>query len=262
MVVAYHAITVKDGRWERSPEGLRADLQALYERGYRPVNLVDMVAGKMDVPKGYSPVVITFDDGREGQFRYLAGDDGRQKVDPQSAVGVMLAFNKEHPDWKLRATFYVGDVPFQKADWPEKLRFLAANGIEIGVHTMSHVSLARSSLETTIREIGGEVRRIASAVPGYSASTLALPGGELPAHPEAAVKGTFEGTPYEMKGTVLVGAGPAPAPTAKNFNPQRIPRIQAVDPSLKIDYALPFWIDYFDKHPELRYVSDGGTGRN
>ena len=121
MVVAYHAFGAEEGRWERTPAGLRADLQGLYDRGYRPVNLIDMVTGKMDVPKGYSPVVITFDDGREGQFRYITGEDGQQSVDPTSAVGVMLAFNKEHPDWKLRATFYVSDVPFQKADWPAKV---------------------------------------------------------------------------------------------------------------------------------------------
>lgn len=257
MVIAYHAFGSEEGRWTRTPAGFLADLQALYRKGYRPVNLIDMVTGKMDVPKGYSPVVITFDDGREGQFRYITGEDGQQRVDPTSAVGVMLAFNKDHPDWKLRATFFVSDVPFQKADWPEKVRFLVANGMEIGDHTLSHVSLAKATKEATIKEVGGEAKRMAGAIPGYNLSTLALPGGEAPAFPDVALEGVYDGFSYSMKATVLVGAGPAPSPLSKNFNPQRIPRIQAVDPSLDVQFALPYWMSYFDKHPELRYVSDG-----
>ena len=257
MVIVYHNIGPKEDRWERTPAGFRSDLQALYDRGYRPVNLRDVVTGHIDVPKGYSPVVITFDDGSEGQFRYITGVDGKPKIDPDSAVGVMLAFHQEHPDWPLRATFFINADPFRQPNWQEKLRFLVDNGMEIGDHTLNHVFLNKSTYEETVREVGAEAALIARAVPGYTPVTLALPFGAYPAYPDAVHDGTYDGLHYSIKAMVLVGSGPMPSPFNKAFNPDRIPRIQAVDASFGIKYTLPYWIDYFDRHPDRRYVSDG-----
>jgi len=50
---------------------------------------------------------------------------------------------------------------------------------------------------------------------------------------------------------LMVAGGPAPSPFSRSFDPVRLPRIQAVE------RELAYWIDYFDKNPGERFVSDG-----
>jgi peptidoglycan/xylan/chitin deacetylase (PgdA/CDA1 family) len=254
MVLEYHRFGPTDERWQRSPEGFRRDLEALYRRGYRPVNAADLVLGRMAVPRGFSPVVLTFDDGTEGQFRLLP--DGR--IDPTSAVGILVAFHREHPDWGLRGTFFPNRTPFGQPDtWKVKVRWLLAQGFEVGDHTLDHVDLSRLGAAATQEQLGGEVALLRSAVPDYQPVTLALPYGSPPAVPQAARQGTGGGASYHFAGIFLVGAGPAPSPFDPRFDPLRIPRIQVVDPSLRVPASFYDWLAYFDAHPDRRFVSTG-----
>ncbi len=257
MIVEYHVIGPEEGRWARTPENFRRDLEELYRRGYRPVNLTDLLDRRVDLPKGYSPVVLTFDDGTAGQFRYIV-KDGKRLIDPDSAVGILLDFHEKHPDWGLRATFYVNDLPFEQADsWPEKVRFLVEQGFEVGNHTLTHANLARLDAAGTMRELAGQVRLLREAVPDLQPQTLALPYGGLPRAAEAAKTGSHQGTSYRIRAFLLVGANPAPSPHSPRFDPYRLPRIQAVDSRFESTSNLDRWLRYFDEHPERRYVSDG-----
>ena len=58
-----------------------------------------LVTGKIDLPRGATPVVLTFDDSTRSQAALLP--DGR--IDPDSAVGIMLEFASDHPDFGLPA---------------------------------------------------------------------------------------------------------------------------------------------------------------
>ena len=82
----------------------RRDLELLYASGYRPVTVSEVVDRKIDLPAGLSPVVFTFDDAGPSQFSYI-DHNGTLEIDPNSAVGIWLAFHKEHPDWRNKATF-------------------------------------------------------------------------------------------------------------------------------------------------------------
>ena len=46
-------------------------------------------------------------------------------------------------------------------------------------------------------------------------------------------------------------AARAPSPFARSFDPYRLPRIQAVE------IELAHWLNYFERNPQERYVSDG-----
>lgn len=261
MVIEYHHIGSREERWTRTPANFRRDLETLYEKGYRPVNMADAVSGSIDLPRGYSPVVITFDDSSPGQFRYLE-DEGGRKIDPKSAVGILLAFHEEHPDWPLKASFYVNDRPFgDVATWKEKIRQLHEFGMEVGNHTLSHADLGRLTPAQTTREVGGLNKLIVDLLPQTAPTTLALPNGTHPQSPEAAKSGTYQGVNYETRAFLLVGAGPAPSPFNVRFDPYRIPRIQAVDSAIEARLNLAFWLDVFDRQPERRYVSDGDPER-
>jgi hypothetical protein len=69
MILEYHKIDTPEARWTRTPENFRRDLQRLWDRGYRLVALNDYVDGKIALPAGTTPLILTFDDSSPGQFR-------------------------------------------------------------------------------------------------------------------------------------------------------------------------------------------------
>jgi peptidoglycan/xylan/chitin deacetylase (PgdA/CDA1 family) len=257
MILEYHKIDHPEGRWTRTPANFRADLQRLWEKGYRPVALNDLLDGKINVPAGTTPVVLTFDDSSPGQFRYLE-KNGAVEVDPDSAVGILEAFAREHPEFGLRATFYVlpaADPPNRLFNQPahegRKLQYLASRGFEIGNHTLWHANLSHYGEETVRKQLAEAQERIARYVPGYRLRTLALPMGAYPREIGWAVRGSVNGIAYQHDAILQVAGGAAPSRFSKSFDALRLPRIQAVESEIS------YWLGYFDKHPEARFVSDG-----
>ena len=95
--------------YDLSANEFRAELQRLWKDGFVPITASALVNGKIDIPKDRRPVVMTFDDGTKSQFALLP--DG--SVDPDTAVGIMMAFAQKHPDFKPAGTFYVNEDPFE-----------------------------------------------------------------------------------------------------------------------------------------------------
>ncbi|MDW7674761.1 MAG: hypothetical protein SCK28_09515, partial [Bacillota bacterium] len=89
MVLMYHVIGDKEAEWARTRENFRSDLLRLYELGYRSVKMSDFLKGEIATAPGTTPVILTFDDGTPGHFRFIETDDGLE-VDPDSAVGILL----------------------------------------------------------------------------------------------------------------------------------------------------------------------------
>lgn len=258
-ILEYHLIGRPEGRWRRTPENFRRDLEMLYELGYYPVRLLDYVAGRLDVPAGLSPVVLTFDDSSEGQFRAIVAD-GRLRPDADSAVGIMEDFQRRHPDFPARATFFVlpgieerlrlfGQPAYRK--W--KLTYLVRRGYELGNHTLWHQNLAKAEPEEVRRQLALAQTWIEEYVPGYRLATLSLPMGAWPKPRALAYEGTYEGVSYRHRAVLLVGAGPAPSPADRAFDPLALPRIQAGDGPLGPAQTLR----RLHKQPYGRYVSDG-----
>src|SRR3712207_7972915 len=73
MVLEYHRTGSPEGEFVRTLENFRKDLQALYQAGYRPVTMRQVLEGNIDIPRGTTPVVFTMDDATRGQF-YLRPD--------------------------------------------------------------------------------------------------------------------------------------------------------------------------------------------
>jgi hypothetical protein len=257
MVLEYHKIDYPEERWTRTPENFRRDLETLYARGYRLQNLNAVIDGRITVPAGTTPVVLTFDDSSPGQFRYIA-KNGTFEIDPKCGVGILEAFIKEKPDFGRAATFFVlpgASRPNRLFDQPEyegkKLQFLVRQGYEIGNHTLWHANLGKYD-ETTVRgQIAEAQVWIHRHVPDYQIRTLALPHGVYPKTLSWAQSGTAKGTTYKTDGILMVAGGAAPSPFARNFDALRIPRIQAVERD------LGYWLSFFDNTPSERFVSDG-----
>src|SRR5687768_5008588 len=63
-ILEYHVVgDSSQGLFVISRDKFKRDLELLYERGYRPITVAQLVAKDFsDVPSGMSPVVFTFDD--------------------------------------------------------------------------------------------------------------------------------------------------------------------------------------------------------
>ena len=257
MILEYHKIDTLEERWTRTPANFRRDLERLWERGYRLVALGDLLDGKLALPRGTTPVVLTFDDSSPGQFRYVERN-GEWLIDPDCAVGILEAFERAHPEFGHAATFYVlpgADPPNRLFNQPalagKKLAYLASRGYEIGNHTLWHANLARYGENVVRKQIMTAQEWIQRHVPGYRPRTLALPMGAYPKDVTWAVAGGRNGSSYHHDAILMVAGGAAPSPYSKMLDPRRLPRIQAVGSELSR------WLDYFDRHPQERYVSDG-----
>jgi len=257
MILEYHQIAEPEGRWARTPADFRRDLERLWERGYRLVSLTDLLNGTFTLPRGTSPVVLTFDDSSPGQFRYLERS-GRIEIDPDSAVGILEAFALAHPEFGLHATFYVlpgAAQPHRLFCQPEhearKLQYLVSRGFGIGNHTLWHANLSKYPERTVRKQLAQSQQWIQGLVPGYRLRTLALPMGAYPKELEWAIRGDVEGVTYQHDAILMVAGGAAPSPFSRRFDAYRLPRIQAMESE------LTHWLRYFEQRPEERFVSDG-----
>jgi peptidoglycan/xylan/chitin deacetylase (PgdA/CDA1 family) len=250
MILMYHRIGDKESTWTRSRENFLKDLKILYEKGYRLVSLNDYLNNEIDLPLGASPVILTFDDGTSGQFDFIE-NNGILEVDPDSAVGILKKFHDKYPDFGLEATFYVNHMPFNKRYWKEAVKKISDLGMDLGNHTLTHENLKEINSGRYSRQLGGLVLSIKDVLPSCNINSLALPFGAYPQDTSEVVKGVYEGCEYENRAMLLVGARPAPSPDDPKFNPLKLPRIRADEKNFNK------WIDYFDEHPEKRYVSDG-----
>jgi peptidoglycan/xylan/chitin deacetylase (PgdA/CDA1 family) len=263
MILEYHKIDTPEARWTRTPENFRRDLQRLWERGYRTVALNDYLDGKIALPAGTTPLILTFDDSSPGQFRYIQrGNDGQRGsdwvIDPECGIGILEAFAREHPGFGHAATFYVlpgANPPNRLFNQPDlatrKLQYLASQGYEIGNHSLWHAELGRYSEAVVREQLAGAQEWVQRHVPGYRFRTLALPLGSYPKELGWALSGEAKGMTYKHDAILMVAGGAAPSPYARNFDPNRLPRIQAVGTD------LDYWVTYFDRNPGERYVSDG-----
>jgi hypothetical protein len=273
-ILEYHLIGDIEGRWQRERSRFRRDLEVLYERGYRPVSVADLVDGKIDLAAGLSPVVFTFDDASPSQFRYVEQPDGLLSIDSTSAVGIWLDFAASHPGWENRATFcllsgaeagrsFFGNkgIEGQKTEWRfAKVRFLAEQGFELCNHTLWHANLGKYADDFVQEQIARGVMAIDSAVPGYRVRTIALPLGVWPKNRDLGVRGSWRDpktgreVAYRFDAVLEVAGYPVSSPFAPSFTPLSLDRVQVFGD--KLEQTL----DQLDRSGQ-RYVSSGRTGQ-
>lgn len=250
MVLMYHRFGDTESTWQRTWDNFHLDLERLYAEGYRLISIKDYLDNKIDLPAGYSPVILAFDDGYSNQFNIeKVGDEWSLKQ--QTAVGIMYDFYQDNPDFGLEGIFYVNSQPFSGGNWKVAVQYLVNDlGMDIGNHTRTHINMQQHGPNKIIEELGGLVKDFQEVLPEYEIDSLALPFGVYPSSPET-LSGEYDGVKYENRGVLLVGSNPALSPIAKKYNPLRIPRIRGDEEN------FTKWLTYFKENPHLRYVSDG-----
>jgi peptidoglycan/xylan/chitin deacetylase (PgdA/CDA1 family) len=243
-VVMYHQIIARPGPDDLTPDRFRAQLQMLYDRGFRPITAADLVAGQIDVPAGTHPVVLTFDDSTISQAQI--GDDG--EPEPDTALGMLEAFGRDHPDFHPTGTYFINTYPPPFVD-DRVMPWLAAHGYEVAAHSRSHANLRALSADGVQDQIGTNVAELQADVPGLVVTTLAYPFGNPPRDSNLALRGEHDGTAYCLDGAFGVDEIAARPPWRRGFDPVWIPRVGTKDAD-----AL---FASLEAHPERLYVSDG-----
>ncbi|MEU4746245.1 polysaccharide deacetylase family protein, partial [Actinosynnema sp. NPDC023658] len=257
-ILMYHRLVERPASvYDRTPAAFRAERERLANEGYVPVTTTEYATGRMDLPAGAHPVVLTFDDGDATQF--ALGADGQPA--PGTAIAILLDVAARHPGFRSVASLYVNAGPFGSPDGAA-LRWLRDHGFEIGNHTRDHTNLATAGEQGAQEAIAAGQREIQQAVPNYRVTSLALPFGAVPANGALALRGASGGMSYEYVCVLMVGAGPAPSPFAAEFDPASTPRIRSQDPSGEdARYGSTVWLDQLAAAPQQRYTSDGVSDR-
>ena len=246
--------------YNRTCEAFRADLEMYYEKGYRMIRLIDYVNGEINVEKGKSPIVITFDDGRENQCKVTGLDEnGDIIIDPNCGVGILEDFKAAHPDMNVTATFFVNGSLFQQSEYNEQiLKWLVNHGYDIGNHTYDHINLSTCTTDEVPYEVGADYEQLESIIPGQYVNIIALPfgsGAEEGSVTRPLIYSTdYNGKTYETVAAMMVGWTSEYSPFDLKYDKTLMKRCRAYDNNGQ-DFDISYMFDSF--LPGYRYVSDG-----
>jgi peptidoglycan/xylan/chitin deacetylase (PgdA/CDA1 family) len=257
-VLMHHRLVDKvESEFDMTPAWFRAELERLHREGYYPVTTLQVARRDLGhVPAGKAPVVLTFDDSSRGQLHYAT--NGRVAHD--SAVGMLVDFAREHPDFPAVASFYLNKDPFAIGDPHRVVGDLHALGMEVGNHTYDHVplNLAPAKVQQQIGELSAMV---STAVPGLTTQTIALPLGVEPTHPDLVRAGRWRSVSYTNQAVLLVGAEPAHSPFHRLWKPSAVPRIRSSSyGGGRGEFLSAWWLDRIKTGDVTRYVSAGNPG--
>lgn len=256
LVMMYHDIDDADTAYGVKLETFKAQMQRLYDEGYRPISQDEMISGQFDIPAGTSPVLMVFDDSYKEHLFF--GPDG-ETPDPDSVVGILEGMEAEDPTWRARAVFsFYWPVPFRETD-PDlidrKLAYLIDNDFDLSNHTYNHDNLKKLSDAEVVENLAKQEMELAERVdPDYRIRSITLTQGIWPENRELAIRGEFEGFSYEHELAYEVGFMPTRSPHHAEYDPMSIMRVH----SEVSEFAK--WMDWLSEEPGRRLVSDGVPG--
>ncbi len=248
----------KDG-YQRTAEAFCQDLEFYYENGYRMIRLNDYIDGIIDVEVGYSPLILTFDDGLKNNIRVTGIDKkGNLIIDPHCAVGILERFKEKYPDFKVTATFFPNAGLFGQPEYNKQiLKWLISNGYDIGNHSYGHDYLNKITPKAASQEIGRMYHLLEEVIEDKYVKIVALPFG-LPASSNHQnfpflIESTYKGKTYKTKGILKEAWESELSPFHDKFNPLFLKRIRAYDNNGS-DYDITHNFKLLEK---TRYISDG-----
>ena len=248
----------KDG-YNRTSGAFLKDLEFYYEKGFRMIRLDDYVKGIIDVELGYSPIILTFDDGNENNFKVIKkNDDGTLEFDPNSAIGVLNAMKEKHPDMNVTATFFLNGGLCNQPEYNEDIvKYLVENGYDVGNHTMSHVDFTKIGNEKTKEEVGKLYQKLDGIIPDKYVHIIALPFGspykKTHSNYPYIIDGEYNGYKYHTDAGLRVGWEPEVSSFNKDFDTSFLKRVRAYDNNGK-EFDISMTFNLLEKN---KFISDG-----
>lgn len=215
VILGYHGITRSSRRHDLSmllvsPARFRAQLELLLEAGFTFVTVAQMaqLATGGEPPPGYA--AISFDDGMRNNHAIALPILKSYGI--LATVYVTIGFIGATSPW-------VGARSDNQMLSEHEIRELAAEGWELGAHTMTHPDLSKLDYETCRREIE-DSRTALEQIGGVPVETFAYPFGRHSPSALAAARdsgliaavGTGRGSwsAYELRRVMIGAADPMP----------------------------------------------------
>ena len=248
----------KDG-YTRTSEAFRNDLETYYQKGYRMIKLSDYINGDIDVEYGYSPIILTFDDGNANNIKVTGIDsDGNIIIDSNSAVGILEEYKKKYPDNNVTAIFFVTNNLFNQPEYNELImKWLVDNGYEIGNHTKGHNNFSNIDTAKTQEVVGYMYNKLDSILGDKYSKIIALPFGspynKNHDNYKYIINGSYDGVEYQTEAALRVGWEPEVSPFNKSFDKTFLKRCRAYDNN-GVDFDIEMNLRILEKN---RYISDG-----
>ncbi len=258
MILMYHGIGDEESVWQRSSVNLRKDLQYMHDNKYQMISLNDYAKGEIKTKAGYTPIILTFDDGRQNNLNYIE-KNGELTIDPDCAVGILEEFKNKYADFEVTASFFLNSNPFgQKEYVQQKLKWLIDNGYYVGNHTYSHNEMKMLDGDEIQAEIGSVNNIIKSYLPDYTVETLALPHGSNPKdeYVQNMLEGEYEGNKYKIIATLDVGWRPAYSPFDTLTKFTSLYRVTASEINVE-NCGMYNYFKSYENNSRERFISDG-----
>lgn len=181
-VLTYHQIGDSAEWWSVNADDFEQQLIFLRKKGYTTISVVELsegLAGRRPLPE--RPIVITFDDGYEDNYRAAFPILERQG---------------------MRGTFFVVTGRMGTSGYMNwrQVREMSLRGMEIGSHTVNHYTLNEINLKELERELRGSRLMLENNVPA-AAPIFANPFGEA----APAVVDLLSRTGYKAACSSVVG---------------------------------------------------------
>ena len=251
----------KDG-YNRTSEAFEADLRSFYQQGYRMMRLTDFVDGNIDVEFGYSPLILTFDDGIRDVVLLGWEADGTPLFDPSCAIGILEKIKAEYPDYNVTATFFVNSQLFENGEENDRkvMKWMVDNGYDIGNHTKDHAKLGDCNADEIEKQVGYIYKLLDDIIPGQYVNIVALPygspesmGPDKPKY-DRIFSGTYDGFNYTSKASLLCAWTRSYSPFVRDYDVRRLRRIRGYDNNGK-DWDIE--MNFKQLSEGRRYISDG-----
>ena len=240
---------------------LKSDLQAFYDAGYTLISLDNLLDGKINVPEGRRPLILTIDDAYFAN-QFCLNDQG--EVSEFSAVGTIYQFSQEHTDFgfelamfanfgdKHYGNLFTGTWWYEADGWEQALAETIAWGIEHHVypynHTFRHPHLDRVAAEFIQPQLSLNDQKLREYLvlaghPEYASilsNYIALPYGSWPGSDRGVEQLISyldpEGDPVRAvfeAGYEYTPAFASPA-FADGFDPMHLPRMAAIPSVIRL----------------------------
>jgi peptidoglycan/xylan/chitin deacetylase (PgdA/CDA1 family) len=248
VILGYHGITRSSRRHDLSmllvsPARFRAQIELLLEAGFTFVTVAQMaqLATGGEPPPGYA--AISFDDGMRNNHAIALPILKSYGI--LATVYVTIGFIGATSPW-------VGARSDNQMLSESEIRELAAEGWELGAHTMTHPDLSKLDYETCRREIE-DSRTALERIGGVSVETFAYPFGHHGPAALAAARdsgliaavGTGRGSwsAYELRRAMIGAADPMPVVVLKladRYEP--LMRLAPIDQLRRASKRVRAWV--------------------